>query len=220
MLKGSKVTWVSASAESPANNPLVIVAPKKLRCGFYGAGQQSVIVKDNKLRMWWIDDTANPDGSAAATPNLQIYSTTTSDPLNWSTDIPTLNQGAFVALDVKYDARADAFIQIAVPWVSITGPYGGLSAIPTKYSYDGVTWEWGRDLVSPEGMPRWSRVEGGISGDPQGHISANRTLLAFGCPHNSCTEFGFNGRENQPPYAWWDMFGFQTDNLSASLFAP
>ena len=95
--------------------------------------------------MWWVDDTANPDGSAAAAPNLQIYSTTTSDPLNWSTDIPALNHGAFVALDVKYDARADAFIQIAVPWVSTTGPYGGLSAIPTKYSYDGVTWEWGRD---------------------------------------------------------------------------
>ena len=216
--KGSKVSWVSAAAESPSNDPLVLVAPRHLRCGYYGAGQQTVIVKDNQLWMWYLDDTANPDGTPAATQNLQIYLNRSVDPLAWNPATAELTQGAFVALDVKYDGRAQAFIQVAVPWVATSGPYGGLSAVPSKYSADGITWEWGRDLVAPEGMPRWSRVEAGISGDARGWVSPGRTLIAFGCPHGSCLQFGFSGPAAQPAYGWWDLYGFQTDNLSASLF--
>ena len=223
VLKGSKVTWVSAAAETPANNPLVLIAPAKPSCGLYGAGQQSVVVQDGELHMWWIDDTV-PDETAPTTQNLQVYSTTTTNPLNWNVHPHVLNQGAFVALDVKYDARVNAFVQIAVPWIDTTGPYAGISAIPTKYSNadphadNGTTWHWGRNLVAPEGMPRWSRVEAGISGDAQGHISANQTLVAFGCPHGDCTQLGFDGPATQPKYGWWDMYGFQIDALSTSLF--
>ncbi len=170
--------------------------------------------------MWYVDDTANTNGTPAASPNLRIYRNTSSDPLVWNPAGAVLTQGAFVALDVKYDPRADAFIQVAVPWIAGAGPYGGLSAIPVKYSYDGIAWEWGRNLVAPEGMPRWSRVEAGISGDAQGWVSPGRTLVAFGCPHGSCLQFGFSGPETQPAWGWWDLYGFQTENLSASLFGP
>ncbi len=89
---------------------------------------------------------------------------------------------------------------------STTAPSLTAPAIPTRYSYDGVQWHAGRDMVGFDGMPRWSRVEGGLSGDEQGHLSPGNTLVAFGCPHGGCTFLGKNGAATQPANGFWDMW--------------
>jgi hypothetical protein len=127
-----------------------------------------------------------------------------------------------VAGDFKYDDRTGRYVELAVPRAG-----DGITEIVGRWSLDGVRWrdstgneQQTRKFVDRNDMPRWSRPEGGISGDAQGHLLAGNTLLSYACPHNYCTSqfFGLNGPQQNPTNGYWDLWGYYTANLSTELF--
>src|SRR6185295_18653058 len=86
--------------------------------GWYGAGQQTVLVKNGRLHLWYTDDTFLYP--VQKTDRLLVSST--DDPTKWPTADNALTASpsgkwqplGVTSVDVKYDASQDEFIMFDI----------------------------------------------------------------------------------------------------------
>ncbi|MBI4090928.1 MAG: hypothetical protein HY422_02795 [Candidatus Komeilibacteria bacterium] len=143
---------------------------------WYGAGEQTVLVKGNELVSWYADDTDS-------FPNQKIwnsYMATSSDGLNWSrvrTDIAD-HDPVIESVDVKYDPLSDNFVMFSTPYKEAPQAY-----LERRISRDGIHWPVGA-AICPNGscFPAYGNNVG-VSGDNQGHLFPDKTLVGFGSPY-------------------------------------
>jgi len=187
-------TW-----EEDAPDPEAIIKPLGDPTHHYGAGQQSVVVRDGKIWMWYLDDTGEAGKG--------IYLLRSDDPVRWTADPHAITDNGVVGLDVKFDPRTRLFWALALPRVGKDRPE---SAMVLSFSADGVSWPAGAKLklIDIARMAHWVRVEGGISGDREGHIIDGTTLFSFPAPH---------GLADQDKVPVWDLYSFALENASERL---
>src|SRR5690242_17904230 len=114
----------------------------------YGAGQPAVVVHNDKLLMWYTDDSETP-GSTAAQYATTKYMLETVDPVTW---IPSPNRKINIApqdsVDVKFDSAKNQFVM-----THILNAFGESAALTRAYSSDGMTWSDERIIVGPSDFP-------------------------------------------------------------------
>jgi hypothetical protein len=102
-------TW-----EDTPRDPQVLVYPLQMHStqpAGYGAGQQSVVVQNGNLLMWYTDDSIFVDGQ----PQVKTYLLKSSDPVTWSPAVTNAtNLIGQASMDVKYDASQSQFVMIRV----------------------------------------------------------------------------------------------------------
>lgn len=202
-IEGPYLKWTRRGTwEADASDPAAIVKPlgdPGTPTQRYGAGQQSVVVRDGKIWMWYLDDTGEK--------GRKIYLLKSDNPVQWTPDPSAATDNGVVGLDVKFDPRTNLFWTLALPRVAKNRPE---SAMVLSFSADGVSWppKAKTTLVDVSRMASFVRVEGGISGDREGHILSGMTLFSFPAPH------GLAGEDNVPV---WDLYSFAVQNASEKL---
>ncbi len=98
----------------------------------YGAGQQSVIVQDGKLLMWYTDDSLFVNSQ----PQVRTYMLPSTDPVAWA---PSASQATnllgHASMDVKYDAAQSQFVMLRVE-----NEFTSTAYLARASSADGMTW--------------------------------------------------------------------------------
>lgn len=187
-------TW----EENPPDVKMIIL-PQVKRSGNrqnYGAGQQTVIVKNGQLYMWYTDDSVHPNEGP------RIYFLKSNDPVNWNgTPIPTsLTRTASV--DIKYDLQSHRFVL-----VRILRSHRRDSSLSTAYSTDGINWKGFRTLLPQTQFPAFAHNVG-MNSDRQGHlINGENPIVAFGAPYDL---------SKQDVWGVWDLFGVRV-NIDSPL---
>lgn len=197
-------TW-----EVQPTDPKIIIFPKNSAPpGVYGAGQQTVVVKDGVLHSWYMDDTATYPPTAA----YRIYHTSTTDPKNWPTAVQTNVQT--LSVDVKYDAAQQQYVMY-----DVSGPHAPQASLVRRYSSDGVNWSSGSSFCSPACGVAWSHNIG-VSGDREGHVVPGRVLVVFGAPYDLASGYNNDCAISGAPYCWgyWDLYGGMLNLGSAELW--
>ncbi|MGB7708459.1 MAG: hypothetical protein WBL95_02740 [Microcoleus sp.] len=149
-------TW----AENPADVKMIILPQFEHRDirNNYGAGQQTVVVKNGQLYMWYTDDSLNPNEG----PHIYLFKS--NDPVNWtSIPVPT-NLTKTSSVDIKYDIQSDRFVL-----VRILRSHSRDASLSTAYSIDGINWKGFRTLLTETKFPAFAHNVG-ISSDRQGHL--------------------------------------------------
>jgi len=184
-----KGTW----EENPPDVKMIILPQVELRGirNNYGAGQQTVVVKNGQLYMWYTDDSVHPNEGP------RIYFLKSNDPVNWNgTPIPT-SLARTASVDIKYDLQKDRFVL-----VRILRSHRRDSSLSTAYSTDGINWKGFRTLVPQTQFPAFAHNVG-ISSDRQGHlINGENSIVAFGVPYNL---------NSQDTWGKWDLFGLRVN---------
>lgn len=182
-------TW----EENPPDVKMIIL-PQVERRGSrnnYGSGQQTVVVKNGQLYMWYTDDSLHLNAEP------RIYFLKSNNPVNWSgIPVPT-NLTKTSSVDVKYDLHNDRFVL-----VRILRSHRQDSSLSTAYSTDGINWKGFRTLVPQTQFPAFAHNLG-ISSDRQGHlINGENSIVAFGVPYNL---------NSQDTWGKWDLFGLRVN---------
>lgn len=179
-------TW---EVDPPDPQPIIAPAnPKPEKSGFYGAGQQSVVVRDGRLVSWFTDDT-----SCGASRCDRLFTASTRDPTSWPRATPTDVAGAS-SVDVKYDPGARRYEM----W-SVEGAHTPDSWLARRRSTDGVRWS-PPDAVCGVGCFDPNAHNLGVSGDASGHSRPGPLLVVYGAPLDRDRRCGVcHGR--------WDLFG-------------
>lgn len=186
-----------------ATNPKYIIAPNHAHTSlFYGAGEQTVAVVNNQLKMWYSDDTgisAKP-GDTCTGPCMHLFMTNSigGNPTQW--DSPTLTNGtdSIESVDVKYNDAINSYVMYSTP-----GKLSANVSIAEQISTDGINWGLQTVLCNTNcfagtSVPAYAGNIG-ASGDNQGHIIGNRVLLGFAAPYTSgCTGLC---------WGQWDLYG-------------
>lgn len=186
-------TW-----EVDAPDPKIIIQPKHPmpeNSGWYGAGQQTVVVRNDTLYSWFTDDTEFYPVHAT-----HIYFSSTTDPTNWSSIIRTNLQGV-ASIDVKYDPERDEFVAFY-----LLDRHQNNARLARSYSADGITWGEAEIIAGVDDFPDWANNPG-VSGDAQGHlIGHDQTMVVYGAPYDLNATYANHG---QPPFSWayWDLYG-------------
>lgn len=185
-------TW----EENPPDVKMIIL-PQVKRSGNrhnYGAGQQTVVVKNRQLYMWYTDDSLHPNEGP------RIYFLKSNDPINWNgTPVPT-NLVKTASVDIKYDAITGRFVL-----VQILRSHQASPSLATAYSTDGITWTGFRTLYPDRKFPAFAHNVG-MSSDRQGHlIDGENPIVAFGAPYNL---------NSQDQWGKWDLFGVKVNLYS------
>ncbi len=194
---GPYLTYTNRSTwENTPLDPKVLIYPLQMHCTQptgYGAGQQSVIVQNGQLLMWYTDDSVLVGGR----PQVKTYMLRSFDPVNWSPDqeaATTLSNEA--SIDVKYDPSQSQFVMVRVENEFSAGSYLGRA-----YSSDGLTWSVPQD-VFPGAFPAYTH-DAGMAGDETGNLVPARTLVGFGAPY---------GLADVNDWAKWDLYGTYMDS--------
>ena len=189
-----RATW----EENPPDVKMIIL-PQIKRSGNrhnYGAGQQTVVIKNRQLYMWYTDDSLHPNEGP------RIYFLKSNDPINWNgTPVPT-NLAKTASVDIKYDAITGRFVL-----VQILRSHQARPSLATAYSRDGITWTGFRTLYPDRKFPAFAHNVG-MSSDRLGHlIDGENPIVAFGAPYDLNTK---------DIWGVWDLFGVRV-NLGSSL---
>jgi hypothetical protein len=176
-------------------NPKVLIAPLNDVAG-YGAGQPSVIIYENKLRMWYTDDTGSGNKATAYRP---IYMLESTDPATWRPSLAaqTDYEGTPNA-DVKFDSDAQRFKLFSIA----QGESGSAEEITVSISTDGKHWTKATSANVPGFPTKYYSHDLGVSGDDRGAIlHGEPTLFAFGAP--------FDLSLSLPQQSWgrWNLYG-------------
>lgn len=158
--------------------------------GSYGAGQQTVLVKDGQIYMWYSDDSPHPGKGLEP---IRTYFLSSNNPVSWDkkpikTSIVGLN-----SFDIRYDRKSNRFILIG-----ISNQHTKNSFLVRSESVDGLTWSTPKTLI-PEGkFPRFAH-NNGVSSDNQGNlVDKEDPIVGFGAPYNLRT---------WDEWGRWDLFG-------------
>jgi hypothetical protein len=178
-------TWEVAPPD-----PKVIIAPKKAMpdgSNWYGAGQQTVLVKSGMLFCWYHDDTAY----YPTHKNMIFFSLTTS-PTNWPLSVKTNVEAQSV--DVKFDPQTGQFVMFHLLERHKQNAY-----IVRRYSVDGMTWTAPEVICNPDCFVDYAHNPG-ISSDKRGHLISGRGLIVYGAPYDLNPIYGDS-------WSYWDLYG-------------
>jgi hypothetical protein len=177
-------------------DPHVIIYPMQMHSlspPGYGAGQQSVIVRDGKLMMWYTDDSVFVDGQ----PNLQTFMLESTDPVTWTPGLDhATNLIEQASLDVKYDPSRAEFEMVRVENEFTSSAFLGRSV-----SKDGITWKPLQNVFPSSKFPPYTH-DVGMAGDETGNIATPNTLVGFGAPYKLA---------NVNTWGQWDLYGVFVD---------
>jgi hypothetical protein len=141
----------------------------------YGAGQQSVIVRNGKLLMWYTDDSI----FVAGQPQVKTYMLESADPVAWSPAATSAtNLIGQASMDVKYDSTQSQFVMIRVE-----DEFTSTSYLARSYSSDGLIWADPQTIISSPLFVPYTH-DGGMAGDETGNLVPSHTLVGFGAPWN------------------------------------
>jgi hypothetical protein len=184
-------TW-----EDTPRDPQVLIYPLVMHSSQpagYGAGQQSVVVQNDKLLMWYTDDSVFVDGQ----PQVRTYMLESTDPVAWSTSSSNAtNLIGQASMDVKYDSLQSRFVMVRVE-----SEFTSASYLARAYSSDGMIWTVPQSVFPTSQFPPFTH-DGGIAGDETGNLISPHTLVGFGAPYNL---------SNVNDWAQWDLYGAWLD---------
>ena len=184
-------TW-----ENTPRDPQVLIYPLQMHTSQpagYGAGQQSVIVQNGKLRMWYTDDSIFVGGQ----PQVKTYMLESADPVVWSPAATNAtNLVGQASMDVKYDSAQSQFVMIRVE-----NEFTSTSYLARSYSNDGMTWADPQTVIPSSQFPPYTH-DGGIAGDETGNLVPSHTLVGFGVPWDLA---------NVNNWGQWDLYGVWLD---------
>ncbi len=197
-------TW-----EVNAVDPQIILSPlhpSPNSQGWYGLGQPTVIVKDEKLYQWFTDTTEQSPTVQVA----RIYLSISNDPASWPTRIPTNVYSGSV--DVKYDREFDQFVMFAIGNEHELGTY-----ITMRTSKDGITWSEPTTVMGADKAPPWINNIG-VAGLSNGDLIRDQLLMGFGAPYDLNPNYNNNCGISPVPYCWgnWDLYVSQL-NLQPTI---
>ena len=138
----------------------------------YGAGEQTVVVRDGVLFAWFIDDTA-------AYPNKHFlsYVTTSTNGIDWNPRVTTDIADQVESYDVKVDPVTKQFVMFATPNKLLANV-----SLDRRFSVDGIHWTAPDPFCPNRTCFPTVANNVGLSGDATGQIMLDRTLVAFGSP--------------------------------------
>jgi hypothetical protein len=184
-------TW-----EDTPRDPQVLVYPLQMHStqpAGYGAGQQSVVVQNGNLLMWYTDDSIFVDGQ----PQVKTYLLKSSDPVTWSPAVTNAtNLIGQASMDVKYDASQSQFVMIRVE-----NEFTSTSYLARSYSSDGMIWADPQNVIPASQFPPYTH-DGGMAGDETGNLVPMHTLVGFGAPWNLA---------DVNNWGQWDLYGMWLD---------
>ncbi|MFZ0732778.1 MAG: hypothetical protein WAM79_10685 [Candidatus Sulfotelmatobacter sp.] len=184
-------TW-----ENTPTDPNVLIYPLEMHCAQpsgYGAGQQSVIVQNGQLLMWYTDDSVFVSGQ----PQVKTYMLQSSDPVAWAPEgTHATNLVNQASIDVKFDLSQSQFMMIRVE-----NEFSSTSYLARSYSSDGMSWT-APQAVYPSGQfPQYAH-DAGIAGDEIGNVASPSALVGFGVP------YGLADADN---WGHWDLYAGYVD---------
>ncbi len=187
------LTWASN-----ARNPRALFTPRSPKPDggrWYGAGQQSLVVRNGKLYLWYVDDTT------CAEPCTKVFVSTSTNATDWSPAVETNVRGVH-SPEVSYDELTGVFSMY-----EIAQAHSISAQLVRRTSPDGVTWGAPTVLCDADCLPDWSHNVGASRTD-LGH-STRRTLIAFGAPYDLDLRYRNECREAPKDYCWgaWDLYG-------------
>ncbi len=185
-IDGPYAKRTSAGTWEPAPpDPEVILGPAHpVPPGWYGAGQQTVVVVDGRLYSWFHDDSARyPDYEA------RIFQSTADDPGRWSPPVST-NVSGVASVEVRYDPETEQFVMF-----HFIQRHQRDAALARRFSADGITWSDAEIIADRASIPDYAHNPG-ASADPSGHLVEGRSLIVYGAPSSQ-------------PARWmeWDLVG-------------
>ncbi len=184
-------TW-----ENTPKDPRVLIYPLQMHSSQpagYGAGQQSVIVQNGKLLMWYTDDSIFTAGQ----PQVKTYMLESADPVTWSPAASrATNLIGQASMDVKYDATQGQFMMIRVE-----NEFTSSSCLARSYSSDGMNWADPQTVIPSPEFPPYTH-DGGIAGDETGNLVPSHPLVGFGVPWNLA---------DVNNWGQWDLYGVRLD---------
>jgi hypothetical protein len=192
-----KYTPQGAWESQPALSQIVIAPANPDPTGeYYGAGEPSVVIRNGVFYMWYSDDTYT-----GSKPELcQTYLVTSLDGLNWTP--ATLTTGIPVGLgsiDVKYDPTIAKFVM-----VEINNAFTSTASLTFQYSADGINWE--EQVLAQQNLPP-NPANPGLSGDEQGNMIGNNTVVGYGASYPGQTA---------DVWTQWDLWGNEFTRTSAA----
>ncbi|MFN7161031.1 MAG: sialidase family protein [Candidatus Gracilibacteria bacterium] len=149
----------------------------------YGAGQPTVLVKDDQLYLWYVD-TSRSDRKESPAASLNLIKS--DDPVNWgnlSIDGKTWSPKNVAKLtsdealeigEIKYDDIRGLFTTVV-----IHDNHNVSSSLWITDSIDGVHWSKARILTPAVAFPNFSHNIG-MEGDRTGHIRSDKLMVGFG----------------------------------------
>jgi hypothetical protein len=219
-------TW-----ETTPTDAAHIVDPRNVNPGYpaYGAGQPTVVVKDGKLWMFYVDDSNRTDHTNNTT-FCDVWMMQSTDPKSWNTSTATDTGKCVHSPAVTWDSSRSQFAMISVagaagapsPQVPTPPPQPQNPCAPDNqcytdarliayYSSDGVNWSSSTEILGSNVWPHASG-NGGLSHDNQGWlVSGELPIVATGAPPNLSTIPGMtDGVSNS------SVFGNRIDVASGS----
>lgn len=172
-----------------------IVMPQRLNfpsdtgcgCGGYGAGTQSVIAKDGKLWMFWVDDSPNVDekGDFIVERAFEgFYMMQSTDPVSWDPSTAVRAPLAVHSPAVKWDSERQRFVMVTIERPGAFYAHFEKTELVTRYSTDGVTWSDETLVIHQDDLPAYSH-NAGVSSDRDGTLLVGETpFVAFGAPRD------------------------------------
>ena len=153
----------------------------------YGAGQQTLLVRDNKLLMWYTDDSIDPSSGT------RTYMLESTNPVQWSPDSSReINIKGAGSIDVKYDSIRNAYMM-----TDIANDHTNTTFLRIAFSSDGLNWSSFTTIVAVDAFPYYTHNVG-VSGDEVGTLLADNNLIAFGAPYDL---------SNDISWGKWDLYG-------------
>jgi predicted GH43/DUF377 family glycosyl hydrolase len=159
--------------------------------GSYGAGQQTVLVKDGELYMWYTDD------SISSRKEPRIYFLKSTNPVSWSVEPVPTNLTNTSSVDLKYDQINNKFVMLKILQMHTKN-----TSLVASDSQDGINWKNFRTISPQYKFPAFAHNVG-MSGNREGHfVDKESPIAAFGVPYNL---------SSQDTWGAWDLFGVRAD---------
>jgi hypothetical protein len=187
-------TW-----ESDPSDPEIILSPSHAapdNSNWYGLGQPSVVIKDDKLYQWYTDTTSEYPSNQSP----RIFLSVSSDPARWPSGQATNVVAGSV--DVKYDAPTDQFVMFGLDRQHGPGTY-----LAVRTSQDGITWSDPMTVIPGGSMPAFAHNVG-VSGSATGVLDRNFVMVAYGAPYDLDPRYANDCKIAGAPHCWgyWDLY--------------
>jgi hypothetical protein len=173
----------------------------------YGAGQQTVLVKDGKLWMWYTDDSLTPDPGETFV-RYHTYFLKSDNPVSWdvtqrkeilindpkycgASQNPCPMTGVH-SVDIKYRPSDGKFVMYR-----IVRPHNEDSHLVRYFSSDGIIWNLEAILFDANDFPNYAHNVG-VESDENGWLVSSAPFVGFGAPFDMA---------NHKSWGHWDLFG-------------
>ena len=180
-------TW-----EDTPDDPQILIKPLVTRSQDptgYGAGQQTVVVHNGEIALWYTDDSIDL--------NLRTFMLKSTNPVNWT---PNVNREISVqnahSIDVKYDIAKHQYVM-----TRILNPHNANSYLTRSFSFDGMSWSSFQTIIDVAAFPDYANNVG-AAGDEMGNTVPPPTLVAFGA------QYDLSSYNN---WGQWDLYGVFVD---------